>query len=445
MRTILISLITLALAGGCSLFVDFEPQDKTKETNCRDGVDNDGDGATDCEDPDCWTASNCTGEICDNGIDDEPDGFLDCEDPECFDFCFYEECTNGIDDDGDTLVDCDDPECSADPHCTVTGEICDNNRDDDGDNQVDCDDSDCTNSPFCIPREICRNDIDDDGDTLIDCEDDECWGLEGCNYPDGEYDCGNANDDDVDGLVDCMDPDCDDIILCQQSLSPCVAHVPFSTNSGPIYYYKDIYQGAMSMDCDANFICAIRPEVSLIPHCYPPSENVSTAYQTCGSGVCGPGLVCAAPGPMQQELCLPLCAPGYNTQCVGSGSLCFFHWMNNFDNHIDKTVELWTCGRPMCDPMNLTNNGCNPSSAGCYPSTDLFGDAVCVVPAGTTPLLMPCPSGDHECMPGHVCRMDDNVGEPVCRKLCKDAANCNTGTGTACHRDDSRQFFGYCR
>ncbi len=33
---------------------------------------------------------------------------------------FLEECTNGIDDDGDGLVDCDDPDCTDDPGCKTT-------------------------------------------------------------------------------------------------------------------------------------------------------------------------------------------------------------------------------------------------------------------------------------------------------------------------------------
>lgn len=417
MRTIFICLLTFSLVGGCTLFVDFEPLDK-KETNCIDGVDNDDDGYTDCEDPECWTASHCTGEDCFNGIDDDEDGFIDCEDPECF----------------------------SDPNCVTTWEDCENSIDDDGDGWVDCDDPDCEGSFLCAPREICNNRVDDDGDGWVDCEDPDCFGIDGCNNPDGEYDCGNSYDDDMDGLRDCGDPDCEDSILCQPlPLAACVAHVPFTTNFGNVNYYKDIYQSGMTTECGNGSYCGIRPEVSLIPHCYPQETDVATAYQPCSGSICGPGLVCVSPVPGEQELCLPLCAPGYNVQCVGSGSVCFRHWTNNFDYHINKEVQLWTCGRPMCDPMNVVNNGCTNTTAGCYPSTDLFGDAVCVFPAGNTPLLMQCPNGDHQCMPGHVCRMGADDDYPVCRKLCKDLADCPSSPGATCQRDDSRQLFGYCR
>lgn len=53
--------------------------------DCYNGIDDDGDGLVDCDDPDC----DCT-EICDNGIDDDGDGLVDAEDPDC---CwFYAEC-----------------------------------------------------------------------------------------------------------------------------------------------------------------------------------------------------------------------------------------------------------------------------------------------------------------------------------------------------------------
>ncbi|HPF97240.1 MAG TPA: hypothetical protein PLZ00_07470, partial [Mangrovimonas sp.] len=59
---------------------------------CNDGLDNDGDGFTDCEDNDC----NC--EICDDGLDNDGDGFIDCEDVDCD--CPETECGDGVDNDG---------------------------------------------------------------------------------------------------------------------------------------------------------------------------------------------------------------------------------------------------------------------------------------------------------------------------------------------------------
>ena len=87
--------------------------DVAEEVECFDGIDNDEDGLTDCEDPDCDRAQNGTcdtglpgicrpgtlicvagseqcvpnsdplPEICDNGVDDDCDGLTDGEDPDC--------------------------------------------------------------------------------------------------------------------------------------------------------------------------------------------------------------------------------------------------------------------------------------------------------------------------------------------------------------------------
>jgi subtilisin-like proprotein convertase family protein len=49
-------------------------------------------------------------EICDNGIDDDGDGLIDANDPDCPSLP-DEICDNGIDDDGDGLIDTNDPDC----------------------------------------------------------------------------------------------------------------------------------------------------------------------------------------------------------------------------------------------------------------------------------------------------------------------------------------------
>jgi hypothetical protein len=84
---------------------------------CDDGIDNDFDGAADCEDFDCGDVTGCF-EVCDNGIDDDGDEAVDCNDPECFgvDACI-EICDNAIDDNLNGATDCDDLDCATDPIC----------------------------------------------------------------------------------------------------------------------------------------------------------------------------------------------------------------------------------------------------------------------------------------------------------------------------------------
>ncbi len=84
------------------------------ETNCENGIDDDGDGLIDCDDPDCLNSNICIVEICNNGIDDDQDGFVDCADVECQQITScIEICDNGIDDNGDGLIDNEDPQCNS--------------------------------------------------------------------------------------------------------------------------------------------------------------------------------------------------------------------------------------------------------------------------------------------------------------------------------------------
>ncbi len=57
------------------------------------------------------------------------------------------------------------------------------------------------------PAEVCTNGTDDDGDGAADCADADCDGLAGCEYG-GEASCADGFDNDGDGLVDCGDGDC---------------------------------------------------------------------------------------------------------------------------------------------------------------------------------------------------------------------------------------------
>ncbi|MEQ1501907.1 MAG: hypothetical protein ABMB14_06735, partial [Myxococcota bacterium] len=82
-------LSVLALAVACG----------ARERDCADGLDDDGDGWTDCADQDC--AADC-GEACDNAVDDDADGLVDCADPDCGGTCTAtplgdEDCANGVD------------------------------------------------------------------------------------------------------------------------------------------------------------------------------------------------------------------------------------------------------------------------------------------------------------------------------------------------------------
>jgi hypothetical protein len=71
----------------------------TSETDCSDGLDNDGDGYYDCEDFDCTGDAACPVEDCTDGLDNDGDGYYDCDDYDC----------------------AGDPACDVDPCCSTSG------------------------------------------------------------------------------------------------------------------------------------------------------------------------------------------------------------------------------------------------------------------------------------------------------------------------------------
>ena len=64
-----------------------------------------------------------------------------------------EQCDNGADDDEDGLTDCDDPDCEVDAACAPPVEACSDGVDNDGDGLADCEDSDCAALLVCQPPE----------------------------------------------------------------------------------------------------------------------------------------------------------------------------------------------------------------------------------------------------------------------------------------------------
>ncbi|MEZ4468461.1 MAG: hypothetical protein R3F43_29500 [bacterium] len=186
-----------------------EPED---DTTCADGIDNNGDGRVDADDP------ACTGSVRSEAVD-----------PSC---PKQSECADGADNDGDGLVDADDPDCdpagcadgcpSLATWLDVEGPIpaCADGVDNDGDGRVDRADPGCSDEADgdeadAIERAdrdgVCDDGLDNDGDGLIDAED------PGCTDPDAALRyrfeavpaCADGEDNDADGHTDFGDdPDC---------------------------------------------------------------------------------------------------------------------------------------------------------------------------------------------------------------------------------------------
>ena len=111
---------------------------------CFDGKDNDHDGKSDCEDPDCKRYGRC------RRVGGKETGRM------CFDH---------RDNDHDGVTDCDDSDCQRDPRArwrckrTETGHECLDGKDNDNDGKSDCDDPDCKRDPLLKQR--CHNHVTD--------------------------------------------------------------------------------------------------------------------------------------------------------------------------------------------------------------------------------------------------------------------------------------------
>jgi hypothetical protein len=202
---------------------------------CFDGVDNDldnpdrqyrGPGANiDCSDPDCAGATNprdpsktCSMKeydpdngvnLCDDGIDNDGNGRTDCADQACtqkFGICgpcpnyenyHWDSCSNAFDDDFDWVfgslneTDCRDTECVGElgrvdgaDRCEASESSCDDGFDNDGNGLADCADPACLGmlgpqDGVCARNEstaaLCQDNVDNDGDGRLDCADPDCW------------------------------------------------------------------------------------------------------------------------------------------------------------------------------------------------------------------------------------------------------------------------------
>jgi hypothetical protein len=149
-----------------------------------------------------WPSCDPTPEFCGDGVDNDCDGLTDCEDvadcgldPAC---CTAEPevCGDGADNDCDGAIDCNDSaDCAEDPVC-----------------QVDCtvyaDKGSCSNDPSCEWQGSPRSGM--------------CVELAACvpTALDEVAACGDGVDNDCDGLTDCADAlDCGDDPVCQADCS----------------------------------------------------------------------------------------------------------------------------------------------------------------------------------------------------------------------------------
>ncbi len=163
-------------------------------------------GACDREDPgpsiwqtsECLTCTDWTEMLrCTDGLDNNDDGLTDCQDPSCegLGCCGLEgaeaddsACSDGCDNDGNGFVDCLDYSCSRGAGVTVcrspvqgpedTPETCADGVDNDWNGYIDCKDRSCTTAAavtYCEGSDAtCSDGVDNDGNGFTDCGDYSC-------------------------------------------------------------------------------------------------------------------------------------------------------------------------------------------------------------------------------------------------------------------------------
>ncbi|MBU1218917.1 trypsin-like serine protease [Myxococcota bacterium] len=109
-----------------------------------------------------------------------------------------------------------------------------------------------------ILEEICNNGIDDDLDGSVDCDDSDCLSYPNCVEIDTTENCSDGTDNDGDGLIDCDDADCRTFLACLSRTEICGNNIDDD--------------GDFHIDC-ADADCAAHPSCSV------------TGFEVCDNGV----------------------------------------------------------------------------------------------------------------------------------------------------------------
>jgi uncharacterized protein (TIGR03382 family) len=382
------------------------------DTTCGDTLDNNCDGLTDLNDPNCphcISDSDCDdGNICTTDTCDPATGCqtsfntLPCDDGL---YCNVGETCQAGACQGGSAMDCSslDDQCNQGA-CDEAGDSC--YADPGPKNGDGCDDSDpCTMNDTCNGGTCAGAPLDADSDTYVsdDCGGDDCDDGNGAVHPNAAEDCDDGVDNDCDGLTDTDDPAC----------AACTT----------------------DDDCD--------------------DGNVCNGTETCVGGFCQPGTPpdCNDANPCTDDDCDPVlgCVNPNNTDPCDDSDPCT----------LNDTCANGTCSG---DPLDADSDGyapedcggddCDDSDAAVNPDADeVCDDSVDNDCDGLTdsedPACQGCPDLDGDGFASDACGGtdcdDDNAAvNPDAVEICTDGIDNNCNGDTDLEDDECKRPAGSC-
>lgn len=386
------------------------------ETSCSDGIDNDGDGLTDCQDPQCLHR-RC-----------QQNGVCTAEKQ-----CVVEICTNGIDDNGDGLVDCQDALACPAPATLATPACCGTAWTDAASDVLHCGScaNDCTvghsaecGSVSCVAGKCSYGSAPD----RTTCSAGVCCGG-GC-VPDRETSCTDGIDNNCDGLTDCQD-----VVSCPPpsgATAPKCCNLSWTdtdhgdpNNCGACGRKCAAPGGSCGVAvCNPGGLCGTATDCTL-PGC----DGVSCTTAGGGTGKCSGGACCAG--------CVTpdgVCHPGTDLHaCVSASGACA-------DCQTTNPCLSGSCSAAGCTRTPTSGNSCTDSSGAtgfcnagaCCPANSCLDASGACQPIG----VAHCGKPGGACLPascddGNPCTADScDPTTPSCVHTPSSGASCTDGSAT---------------